>query len=471
MIHPHVGHRQHGALPARRQGPDHPRARRQCATRESAPVRRLGKERVRAILRQLDDHVIGLGQRDPELVRLDRLDVLATHLDHRHRHAGHPHVEVGASCRVDHAQQDALAGPEDALPVRLRREPIHQIAVGRACHIGDVGRVHAHRRPHQPVPHRGAEAGGRDVTEELAHRAPLLIVVVGLLFQSVEHPVRILEGPVGEHDHELPIELVGIGLGRIDDERPVVAQLLLEARVAVIPVRAGLPHGNAVLEDLRGPDAGEAESRNAVHLEGQDQAVPVDGGVVAQPIVHAQDCVITLAQPDERPRHRSVDGRGGGRSALDPHTRLGDLELVDEHTVPELRSERRRSARRGARARVIGQQALDAGSHADGAERVQHGAPGNRRASEGIEEGHKEGNPWRWGDRRISASIGSRSICILSLVKPVSSRSDVLAHTLALRRVKCVVYFRRVPIACSPSLRSTSCPAHATSHAPSRAPC
>ena len=59
-----------------------------------------------------------------------------------------------------------------------------------------------------------------------------------------------------------------IGAGRIDDDRPVVAERLLQAGVAVIPEGAGLPDRKLVDEGLARLDAWEADPGHPVHLEG-----------------------------------------------------------------------------------------------------------------------------------------------------------------------------------------------------------
>ena len=77
-----------------------------------------------------------------------------------------------------------------------------------------------------------------------------------------------------------------LGVPRLDDERAVEPALFLERRVAVIPVRAALADPEAVDERLTGPNPVEAQPRYAVHVGGQQDAVPVNGRLVAQPVGH-----------------------------------------------------------------------------------------------------------------------------------------------------------------------------------------
>jgi len=56
--------------------------------------------------------------------------------------------------------------------------------------------------------------------------------------------------------------------------------------MAVVPVGARLHDRELVDERLARLDAGEAYARHAIHVEGQDQAVPVDRGVLVQIVGH-----------------------------------------------------------------------------------------------------------------------------------------------------------------------------------------
>ena len=80
------------------------------------------------------------------------------------------------------------------------------------------------------------------------------------------------------------LALVGdrIGVRRVDDDRTVVAHRLLKVGVAVIPEGARLLDRELVDEGFTRPDAGEADAGHAVHLERDEQAVPVDRGVLVQ---------------------------------------------------------------------------------------------------------------------------------------------------------------------------------------------
>src|SRR3546814_6822630 len=60
--------------------------------------------------------------------------------------------------------------------------------------------------------------------------------------------------------------------------------------MAVIPVGAALAHVEAVVVRLAAADAVETDARHAVHVRRQQDAVPVDRGVVAMDRIRRQ-CV------------------------------------------------------------------------------------------------------------------------------------------------------------------------------------
>ena len=73
-------------------------------------------------------------------------------------------------------------------------------------------------------------------------------------------------------------------------------------------------------------DAGEADPRHAVHLERHDQAVPVDRGVLVQPVLDREADILAFLEADQRRRNGAVDRDG---VALRPSTVklvLGDGE-------------------------------------------------------------------------------------------------------------------------------------------------
>src|SRR3546814_12978724 len=66
-----------------------------------------------------------------------------------------------------------------------------------------------------------------------------------------------------------------IGARRIDDDRAIVAELFLQARMTVIPVGPRLDDRKFVDEFRTRLDYRQAHARQSVHLERQHQAVPL----------------------------------------------------------------------------------------------------------------------------------------------------------------------------------------------------
>jgi len=119
---------------------------------------------------------------------------------------------------------------------------VDQQRVGRLGDVGDVARIHAHPGEHLAV-----------LLAELLAALPeqglaLAIEEAPLLLQPGEYLVRMHEAPIGEHDHMLAVVSDRIGAGRIDDHRPIMADLLLETRMAVVPIGARLPERKLIDE-------------------------------------------------------------------------------------------------------------------------------------------------------------------------------------------------------------------------------
>ena len=284
-------------------------------------------EAVGAVLR-LHDHVVGLGGTDLELVGLDGAHVEAVHVHDRHRQARDAHVEDRHGRGVDDPQAHPLARREQARPVVLRAVPVDEVGVLRAGDVGDVSRRHPHVAPHQPVLDRGAEAVFLRVGREVGHRALLEVERVAHLLEFGEEAVRVLERPVREHHDVLAVIGRGLRARRVDHDRAVVAELLLEGAVRVVPVGASLLQREAVLEGRARRDAGEAHPRHAVHVEGHEQAVPVDRRPLVQRVVHAQRDVLPLPHADERRGQDVVDRHAHAAPPVDAHGIAGDAEVV-----------------------------------------------------------------------------------------------------------------------------------------------
>ena len=373
---PHVGHGEHDARVDLRHRRTQAVAHRQGAGRIPGTVHGLREDRKGLRARRLDHHVEGLRDGDPELVDGDRPNGQSVSGHHGHLQPGNPHVEVGHRRAVDESQPHLLTGREQTRPVGRRRTPVHQVGVGVARDVGQIGRAHAHLTPHPSFRQRGAQTLPAHVLQERAHRALTEVVVVGLLLELAKHAIGALVGPVGEHHHVLAVVVERLRFAGVDDQRTIHAELLLKARMAVIPVGAALLDREAVVVGRARLDAGEAEPGHAVHVGRQDDAVPVNRGVLVECVGHAQPHRVAFAPAQQRPRHRSVDGQGRAVPAGDV-----DLGLADAQAEVGARQHRRVLP-------LLGVRACHARHHAEAGGGAPDGEPFHERAAGGtIENG------------------------------------------------------------------------------------
>ena len=189
---------------------------------------------------------------------------------------------------VDEPHPDSLSRFEEACPVAGWRDAVHQIRVGVPGHVGEVRRAHPHFAPHLATGECLLEALRANVPEEVPDCPLIEVVVIRALLQFRKHARRILVGPVGEHHDVFAVVLEGRRLPRLDDERTIQPALFLESRMTVVPVRAGLPHFEAIHVGLTWANAVEAETRDSVHVRGQENAVPMNGRVLVERVRHTQ---------------------------------------------------------------------------------------------------------------------------------------------------------------------------------------
>ena len=374
VVHPHVRHGQERPFPARRDIGAHSLSWRERAGRKTAAVHRLGEERVSPVLAGLDDDVVRLRDRDTELVGLDRLHVKPVLLDDGHRQPGDPEVEERRGRSVDDAEPHPLARLEQPRPVLAGRHPVHEIRIRGTIHVGEVGRVHAHFAPHQSITDGRSEPPLPGVTDEVEDRALLPVVVVRLLLQARHDAVRVFEGPIAEEDDVLAVVLVPLRPGRIDDERPVVAELLLHPGVTVVPVRPVLHDGIPVFERLARPNAGEVHPGHTIHRAGQQDAVPVDRGVFVERIRHADDRLVPFAKAKDRARKRTIDGRRPSHTVPDLDGDLTDGQVDrSDAAVDDLGATGQRAV---PGSRISGRERIEAGKRTDGGAYPQEAPPG-----------------------------------------------------------------------------------------------
>ena len=89
-------------------------------------------------------------------------------------------------------------------------------------------------------------------------------------------------------------------------------KLLQRIGVWVVPEGAGVGRRELVDEALAGPDRFLRETGDPIHGIRQADAMPMDGGVLAQLVAHRDPHRLALADPQFRTGHRAVIGPYGG---------------------------------------------------------------------------------------------------------------------------------------------------------------
>ncbi len=281
VAHSHVDHGAHRAWVHGGNGTGHAGLRGQRATGIAGAVLALGKNRIGLAVAWLDDHVIGFGHADAEFIHRHGFDIIAVSLDHQHFQTGYADIEKRHGRGVDEPQPHPLVGAEQAAPVHVGGMAIQQVGVDDARDIGNIGRGHAHARPLQPVLQRRADTARRTrLTRQGRQRALAENVVIILHLEVTDHVHGRHVGPFGQDDDIIPRACIRVRTAWVDDDGTVQPLRFLHAGMAVVPVGSALLDGKAVGEGLTGRDAGKAQPRHAIHIGGQADAMPVDGGVL-----------------------------------------------------------------------------------------------------------------------------------------------------------------------------------------------
>ena len=276
VIHTHVAHGDQGTRIDFRDRSTHTFTDGQGTAGIAGAVHGLGKNRVGLLVSELDNHVVGLGHGDTEFVDADRLDVLTVGGHHCHFQTRNPDVEIAHGRAVNEAQTKFFARLEDAGPVPVRCLAVHEVGVGVAADVGEVGGAHLHFGPHLPIRNCRSPAILAHVVDEVAHGALVEVVVVRLLLELGQDPSGIFISPIRQHHHVIAIITERLRLLGIDDQSTVNADLLLQSRVAVIPIGTVLFDREFVLVHAIGRDAVEAQAGHAIHVGRQKDTVPVN---------------------------------------------------------------------------------------------------------------------------------------------------------------------------------------------------
>ena len=319
--------------------------------------------------------VVRLVAMDGPIARIDRIELVGPHLAHRHvdggfrpsRRLGHPAAIGAGDFEVVTVHVDRVVG---------HREVAHADA-DPVAHADDE-RIDARERAAVPGPEIEVQHGA-DLRREAAG-----IDVVGV-----------------DEEDEVAIDPVERGVVRMHHDEAHHAHRHLHhlIRVRVIHEGAGLLHLELVDEGLAGLDLRLIETTHPVHAVGQEDAVPVDSGVLGQTVGDEDADLVALDAFDRRagrlaviaPQPRDHAGRDlaldrfGDQVELLPAVAAapGERPAVQRHDrvvgASVGRSERRLG--RGARLDWCLRQgrrtgARDRGRTQDGAGRLQETASG-----------------------------------------------------------------------------------------------
>lgn len=95
----------------------------------------------------------------------------------------------------------------------------------------------------------------------------------------------------------------------------------------MVPVGAVLPHAVPVGEGFAGTDAWKADTRHAIHVGGQQNAVPVDRGVLVESVGHPQRHRLALAKAQDRSGYGAIDCDGGAAPAAELKRSAGNDQI------------------------------------------------------------------------------------------------------------------------------------------------
>ena len=320
-VHAHVPHRRKRARAERGNFCCYPGARSEGGTGQARSVYRLADERVGAIVGRGDDRVIGLGDADLKFVDVDGHDILPISLNDGELQARNADVERRHRRCVDDAQPHPLAGDEQRRPIVTRTMPVDEIRVSGTGRVGNIGGVHPHPAPIDAVLEPLILA-----RKKAGERLALIIEMSGIDLHVAEDSFGAELAVVGKHDDVLAVRLHRIGVGRVDHDRPIMTELLLKTRMAVIPIGAVLLDRKLVEEARSSLDTGEGNARHTVILRRNEQAMPVDRAVLIQVVDDIQAHSLALAQADQGRGHRAVDADRLGCATVDHHRLTRDPE-------------------------------------------------------------------------------------------------------------------------------------------------
>ena len=258
----------------------------------------------RRLKRRLEDHVVGLGDADEDLVGLHGLDVHAVLGDDGELpQVADVEVEVGRGGGVDDPEADALAGVE-------RPEGGALLAVDEEGVVAHVAQVHG-PHPGPLVSDEAPQVPLGDGVGDGGQEALLPGVDVAVLLEVREDRLGPLVRPVA-HDHRevvLDVRLRPRPLV-LDDDGAVEPALLLEVGVGVVPVGPGVADGEPEGVGAAGLDDPRVGELGPVLLPGDQDPVPVERGRHVQLVGDVDHGHVAEPEAQGGRRDGAVDGQG-----------------------------------------------------------------------------------------------------------------------------------------------------------------
>ena len=285
-----------------------------------------GPELVGTHIGHRDNHVIGLRDGHQKTVLLHRKHILPISRHDLHRPAGILQVEEGHGGSVHQPQTDAVT--RGGVQVDLAMAVGQEVVVG---HIREVHGGHAEQLAleiiRQPaLPEGPQKALGRTLFKGIPVAPPL---------QVAHHRLGAFRGPVGEHHRVVVVDgEPELRLSGLDHDGPMLAALLLEPGMGVVPVGAALSDGEPIVESGPRRDAPVGQVGHPVHGVGHEQAVPMDGGGLLRGVVHTDVGDVAFLKTQHGSRARPVDQRFHGGLSADLHGSHGHGQIVIHNPGP-----------------------------------------------------------------------------------------------------------------------------------------
>ena len=106
-----------------------------------------------------------------------------------------------------------------------------------------------------------------------------------------------------------------------------MAELFLQARMRMVPIGSAVIEVPAIGEGFARLDARKCDARDPVHIERDEQPMPVNGCVFFKLIGDIYCDVIALAKPHERTWQRAIDAGRHPGAAIHTNGKLVDCQI------------------------------------------------------------------------------------------------------------------------------------------------